>query len=1161
MAREHELIFRLSAQTNGAFQSTFRNAQQSMQSFREQYNALANTAKDISAYERQQQAVENTRAKLELLRTQYSNIQREINETGHFSSDLENKLAAKGAQIDKTTEALGNQTDKLNQYEAALQQAGVDTNNLKDASAQLEKEMGSLRESMDESADSTQNIADSLNNLEQLAVGVGLVKLGQELADFMRDAADAAMEFEAGMASVRRTVGGSAEDIANLGEEFKDMAAVMPITTSELNEIATTAGQLGIAREDVRSFTEVMAKLATTTDLTADEAATLLAQFVNITGTTDFERLGSTVAALGDATATTASRVVTMSQRIASAATVAGMSERDILGISAAVGALGYRAQMGSTAVSQLITKMQLAVETGDGLEGFASVANMTAEQFKTAWGQDAAGALNAFIHGLNNVEQNGKTALAVLDDMGISNARQVQVFTGMANNADMLTRTLELANQSWNENTALTEKSAIMYDTTRAKMVAMQNNVNNLKIAIGDQFTPTLGKLYDELAKVAGGLADFVQENPGVVKALASVTAGLAALTVSLGLAKAGVAAFNLITQASLGPIGWVSLAISGLAMVLTGFALSADDANDSAAQMATAIGDMEAAVKNANDKIADAQTETTAAAMTADRYIDRPVEIEAAGEMTAASHAEYAAILKEVQGLLPGVSIELDEQTGLVKDGAASLHNLAEGWKQAAMQQAYYEAYTEKSQAWAKVRLEVEETQDKLLALQSQLPPVLDEIAKKEQALSYVQAKRNALTLDGVGNTELYMQMQGQYDRQIVDLQNDIFGLYSGMTDEEREAMVEQENLTAALAAGKAELNRYSGEMDNIAAKMDIFNVETEIAEGTLEQLPPSIQAVFGSLNELSDAYDENYKAVSKAVEKQFDMWEEVPAVADSSVAELMTALQTQTTYWQEYSDNVTNLNSRNIEGINGFVAALADGTTDSAGYLAELAKLSDDELKKVVEAFNGLESAEGGAKQTLTSVQTDVDNTMKALVETVGGGVEDMNMSYEARMAAIDTINAYIDAAEGLVGPVRDAYGRVASAARDALQYGGMTGYGHPTGSNGYDTTVDYGHAAIGVTNAPAGWYEVGEHGPELVYLHGGETVLPNTKTVELMDSTPSGNSVSVTIAPVYNITGGNPQEIRAILEEHDRELPDKVRAVLRYDAREATRLSYH
>jgi chromosome segregation ATPase len=116
-----------------------------MGSFREEYNALANTAKDIAAYQRQAQAVENTKAKLELLQQQYANIQREISETGGFSSDLENKLASKQHQIDKTTEALQKQTEKLSQYEAALQEAGVDTSNLEGESKRLEGEMDELR--------------------------------------------------------------------------------------------------------------------------------------------------------------------------------------------------------------------------------------------------------------------------------------------------------------------------------------------------------------------------------------------------------------------------------------------------------------------------------------------------------------------------------------------------------------------------------------------------------------------------------------------------------------------------------------------------------------------------------------------------------------------------------------------------------------------------------------------------------------------------------------------------------------------------------------------------------------------------------------------------------------------------------------------------------
>ena len=128
------------------------------------------------------------------------------------------------------------------------------------------------------------------------------------------DCSKAAAEFETNMAAVKRTVGGDDSFIKGLGESFKQMSTEMPITASELAQIATTAGQLGIAQDNVETFTTVMAKLATTTDLSADNAATMLAQFANITGVTDYERLGSAVAALGDSTATTASKVVDMSQ-------------------------------------------------------------------------------------------------------------------------------------------------------------------------------------------------------------------------------------------------------------------------------------------------------------------------------------------------------------------------------------------------------------------------------------------------------------------------------------------------------------------------------------------------------------------------------------------------------------------------------------------------------------------------------------------------------------------------------------------------------------------------------------------------------------------------------------------------------------------------------
>ena len=286
-----------------------------------------------------------------------------------------------------------------------------------------------------------------------------------------------------------------------------------------------------------------MAQLGTTTDLSADSAATMLAQFANITGVTDYQRLGSTVAALGDSTATTASKVVEMSQGMAAAATIAGFSERDILAVSAAVGSLGIESASGSTSMSTLISTLYKATQTGDKLEDFASVAGMSAEQFKQSWGEDAVGTMNAFIQGLNDTERNGKSAVVILDELGIKNVRQTKAILGLASAGDLLSRTIEHANTAWNQNTALGEKASVMYNTTEAKLTMMENAANNVKIAVGNALTPAISGVAEMMTGILEPLSEFIEANPAIVQ-------GLTAFVGVLGLATAAVGAYTAITK-----------------------------------------------------------------------------------------------------------------------------------------------------------------------------------------------------------------------------------------------------------------------------------------------------------------------------------------------------------------------------------------------------------------------------------------------------------------------------------------------------------------------------------------------------------------------------------------------------------------------------------
>ena len=537
--KEFQMAFSIGARLQSQFGSTFKSAQASVVTLQSKIESLNKKQGDINAYQRQQAAVEKTRSKLEMLQKQYENIKQAMGQNGEASVALKNQELQKQLQIEKTSQALSDNEKKLQTMGNALSEAGIDTNNLASESQKLSSQLETLKGDQEQAAQASeemgQSMADSANAMAELVAAAGAMKVLQVGYDAMKQCVEASVEFETSMAAVKRTVGGSDAFLTNLGNEFKNLSTEIPITTKDLTQIATTAGQLGIAQEKVQSFTTVMAELATTTDLSADSAATMLAQFANITGLTDYERLGSVVAELGDATATTASKVVEMSQGMAASASQAGMTSTDIMAIAAAVGSLGIESASGATSMSTLISSLYKAVETGDGLAEFASVANMSADQFKQAWGVNAVGALDSFIQGLNDTERNGKSAIVILDELGINNVRQTKAILGLSSAGSLLSNTIAQANNAWNSNTALAAKAAVMYNTTEAKLTMLSNAANNTKIAVGDALTPALGGLADAGTAMLRPIAAFIQSNPVLIRAITAAAAVLAVATLGV--------------------------------------------------------------------------------------------------------------------------------------------------------------------------------------------------------------------------------------------------------------------------------------------------------------------------------------------------------------------------------------------------------------------------------------------------------------------------------------------------------------------------------------------------------------------------------------------------------------------------------------------------
>src|SRR5690606_39123325 len=132
-------------------------------------------------------------------------------------------------------------------------------------------------------------------------------------------ATKSAVDFETAFAGVRKTVHATEEQFAELEQGIRELSKELPTAATDIAAVAESAGQLGIKTDNILKFTETVINLGEATNLTLDQAASEFARFANIVQMPqeNFDRLGSSVVALGNNFATTESEIVEMGMRLA----------------------------------------------------------------------------------------------------------------------------------------------------------------------------------------------------------------------------------------------------------------------------------------------------------------------------------------------------------------------------------------------------------------------------------------------------------------------------------------------------------------------------------------------------------------------------------------------------------------------------------------------------------------------------------------------------------------------------------------------------------------------------------------------------------------------------------------------------------------------------
>ena len=1193
--KEYEMLFQLNAQLGGSYNKTFKAAQDELAAMQKEIQSLSKTQSDITAYQKQQTAVENTRKRLELLQQQYDNIQKEIQQTGEFSADLQNKLLAKQQQIEKTTSSLNRQTEKLDEMGDALKEAGVDMDDLGQSSAQLTNRIDALKKEQEEVAEGAQTFGNkasqAFSTVHEAIVAAGIATALKEVYEYFADCAQASMDFESAMTGVAKTTDLTDDELSTMSDAIKEMSTEIPATTEELAAIAESAGQLGIHKESLLDFTEIMAMLGTSTNMTADEAATSLSRLANITGMSqeDFDRLGATIVDLGNNLATTEKEIVDMSMRIAGAGAQVGMTEAEIMSFSDALSSVGIEAEAGGSAFSTLISNMSLAVQQGgDGLEQFADVAGMSAAEFAAAFEEDAAGAIIQFIQGLGNMESEGRSAIAVLDDMGLSDIRMRDALLRAAGASDVFTNALQIGSNAWDENTALVNEASKRYATTQSQLTMMQNAYKNLKVAIGDAYTPALQKAYSVGTQVLNAVSQFIKQNPALVNAITAfvgvlglVVAALAAYTVG---AKVAAAASAMLTAAIPGVniIMGVAAAVAGVTAAIAALATAAaNDAVPSVDELTQAAQGMREAMDEANATYDDTVSSTLAAAGVADTYIAKLEEMEAAGVRTEEEHRQYHNTLALLCQVVPDLANYIDLETDTIEGGTAALRANTEAWKQNAMQQAYQEQLTALYSQYSAVLIEAEENSIGLTKAQYQQEAANkkynDTVARMNELWNEAAAEAEAYNQEYYAMTDATNFLTQEY----YDLQNSLYDINDEMWAAEQSAKNYQKAIEEdqeAVAAAEAEIALAEEAVQNLtAATQDGGDAATEAAAQE-QELQTAITGVKEEINALVTAYTEAYDAALESISGQYQLWDEAAGVVATSAGTINSALESQITYWQDYNANLQTLTERSadIEGLSEMIASFADGSEESVNAIAGMAGATDEQLATMVANWQTLQTEQEAAAGSVADLKTDFTATMDELQAELAADIEAMDLGAEAAASGKATIQGFVSGAEGMLPQVQAAYSRIAQAAIDAIdakleihspsrvmeEKADMTWAGYIKETEALQPDVAEamsGMAGAGVEAFSAEEIQAVGIAPQLMaYLASYQT--SNAISAE-SGAGGGGGSIVIYFEPQYDLAGvTNAAELEAILAAHDEDMRELILEVLQEAGVDAARRAY-
>ena len=367
-----------------------------------------------------------------------------------------------------------------------------------------------------------------------------------------------AMDFESSMADVRKVVDfDTPQQFKEMQQDILQLTHRIPMAGKELAAIAASGGQLGVARQDLASFTETVAKMSVAFDMSAADAGDSMAKLANVyqIPIAQIDRLGDAINHLSNSSPAKASDIVNTLGRIGGVAKQFGLTEQQAASLANTFISLGKQPEVAGTAINGMLVRLMTADKQGSRFQNTLKSMGMSAAQLKREIAENGEQALVNFIKRINALPKEQQMS-ALVDLFGREYADDIAVLAGSVDTYERSIRQLQETGKNGQANYlgSMDKEFQSRMSTTAAQWQTFKNQLMHLGITIGSVVLPKINELLAEVKPLIDNLIRYSQAHPELIQNIYKIVALLVGFKAGSLLARFGL---NLLGTAFLGTAG----------------------------------------------------------------------------------------------------------------------------------------------------------------------------------------------------------------------------------------------------------------------------------------------------------------------------------------------------------------------------------------------------------------------------------------------------------------------------------------------------------------------------------------------------------------------------------------------------------------------------